>query len=332
MTFFRRALVLCQFPLLLWSQSNPDSVATMVFTGDLNFADKFEQAAASSSIDVFAHWNRIGQYDLMMVNLENAITQSDDSVKKEFVFKMKAEYLSQFKSTGISIVNCANNHTADFGEDGILETIQALDSAEIHHTGIGKNLSDARRPVILSINGMQFGFLGYGGVRAFIASKTHPGTTTRSSALILEDIKNLKAQVDYIIVNLHWGDELELKPDSNQITLAHRMIRAGADLIIGHHPHVLQGIEQYRKKVIAYSLGNFVFGGNSRSANCETAVLKVRFSQTSMEVETVPVVVRNWQPTRAEGNASKRIMNRIQERSKLFLETIPWKPLGAQYE
>jgi poly-gamma-glutamate capsule biosynthesis protein CapA/YwtB (metallophosphatase superfamily) len=150
MTLFLRAFVLCLFPGFLWSQSHSDSGTTVVFAGDLNFADKFELAAKTRPINVFAHWKSIGRYDLMMVNLENAITRSVDSVKKEFVFKMKAEYLSHLSKAGISIVNCANNHTADFGEAGILETIQQLDSAGIRHTGIGRNLTEARKPVVLT--------------------------------------------------------------------------------------------------------------------------------------------------------------------------------------
>jgi len=336
MNLFKRAFVLCLLPGFLWSQhrfpkGQADSSATIIFAGDLNFADNFEYAAQHRHINVFSRWKRIGSYDLMMVNLENAVTQSADSIEKEFVFKMKPEYLSQLCDAGISIVNCANNHTADFGIEGILETIQQLDSAGIQHTGIGRNLSEARKPVILNVNGIRIGFLGYGG-EAFIASSTQPGTTSRSRWLILEDIKRLRPRVDFIVINIHWGEELETVPDSNQIILAHRMIDGGADLIVGHHPHVLQGIERYHRKIIAYSLGNFVFGGNSRSANSETAVLKVRFAKDTMEVYAVPVSVRNWQPAPAESSVAYRVLQSLLERSQVFLETISFTSLGVEYE
>jgi poly-gamma-glutamate capsule biosynthesis protein CapA/YwtB (metallophosphatase superfamily) len=332
MNVFGRAFVLCLIPGFLWSQHGSDSGATVIFGGDLNFAYKFELAMQVRPIKVFALWKCIGKYDLMMVNLENAVTQSVDSVKKEFVFKMKPEYLSQLRSAGISIVNCANNHTADFGVEGILETTQQLDSAGIRHTGIGRNLAESRKPVVLKVNDVRIGFLGYGGSRAFIASRTQPGTTSRAPWLIFEDIKRLRPRVDFIVINLHWGDELESKPDSNQITLAHRMIENGADLIVGHHPHVLQGIERYQGKVISYSLGNFVFGGNSKSANSETAVLKVRFTKGTMEVQPIPVSIRNWQPVPADSSVSHRVLRRLQERSQVFLETISFTSLGVQYE
>jgi poly-gamma-glutamate synthesis protein (capsule biosynthesis protein) len=332
MNFFIRAFVLCLLPGFLYFQQRSDDSATVIFAGDLNFAANFEYAAQYRPINTFAHWKRIGKYDLMMINLENAVTQSVNSMEKEFVFKMKPEYLSQLCSAGISIVNCANNHTADFGVEGILETIHRLDSAGIRHTGIGRNLSEARKPVILHVNGIRIGFLGYGGERTFIASRTLPGTTSRSQWLILEDIKSLKPRVDFIVINIHWGDELETRPDSNQIILAHRMIESGADLIVGHHPHVLQGIELYRGKIIAYSLGNFVFGGNSRSANSETAVLRVRFAKDTMEVQAVPVSVRNWQPAPADSSAAYRVLEMLGERSKMFIETISFTSIGARYE
>jgi poly-gamma-glutamate capsule biosynthesis protein CapA/YwtB (metallophosphatase superfamily) len=322
-----RVLVLCLIHCFLWSQdqfpkNQPDSCATIVFTGDLNFAQHFEYAMRQQPFDVFANWDKIGKYDLMMVNLENAVTRSKDSVKKEFVFKMKKEFLSFFSKAGISLVNCANNHTADFHVKGILETIQQLDSAGIKHIGIGRNLTEAREPVILTINGLRIGFLGYADIGMYIASRTRAGRTPLRKALILEDVKKLRSLVDFIVVNLHWGDELAKYPDKDQISLAHQVIDGGADLIIGHHPHVLQGIERYREKIIAYSLGNFVFGGNSNSANSETAVLKVRFTNKGMDAEPVPVYVRNWKPEPADSIIARRILQRLQERSKMFFETI----------
>ncbi len=324
MNLFSRAFVLCLLPGVLWSQQKPDSSATIIFTGDLNLAANFEYAAKHRPIKIFSRWDSIGEYDLMMVNLENAVTRSIDSMDKEFVFKMKPDYLPQLRSAGISIVNCANNHAADFGAEGILETIQRLDSAGIRHTGIGRNLSEARKPVILDINGVRIGFLGYGGSREFIASRTRPGTTSRSQWLILEDINRLRPQVDFVVINLHWGEELETEPDSNQIILAHTIIEGGADLIVGHHPHVLQGIERYLGKIVAYSLGNFVFGGNSRCINSETAVLKVRFAKDTMEVQAVPVSIRNWQPEAADTSVANRVFQCLLKRSQIFSKTISY--------
>jgi poly-gamma-glutamate capsule biosynthesis protein CapA/YwtB (metallophosphatase superfamily) len=322
MNILLRPLVLCLFPGFLWSQVNTDSSIVFIFTGDLNFAHAFETANRHRPIDVFAHWKDIGTYDCMMVNLENAVTRSIDSVEKEFVFKMQPEFLSQFIGAGITIVNCANNHTADFGVEGILETIHQLDSAGIQHVGVGENFSDARKPVIYSKNDLRIGFVGYGGVKDFIAERKKPGTNSRNEKYIIKDIRKLKPQVDLIVVSLHWGEELETEPDQYQIGIARRIIDSGADLIIGHHPHVVQGIERYHGKIIAYSLGNFVFGGNANSANSETAVLKVTITKSTMDVRVIPVRVRNWQPEPAKSQVARRILRRLEDRSKIFKETI----------
>jgi poly-gamma-glutamate synthesis protein (capsule biosynthesis protein) len=322
MNLFLRIIVLCIFPALLWSQIELDSAATIIFTGDLNLAHNFDRAAQHRQIDVFARWKKIGEYDAMVVNLENAVTQSIDSVKKEFVFKMKPSFLAQLSIAGVSLVNCANNHSADFGTEGLLETIRQLDSAKIKHIGIGRNFTEARKPVVLIRNGIKVGFFGYGGVKDYIAERTKPGTTSCNEVLILKDIQKLKSNVDFVVVNLHWGNELAIYPDSSQIALAHRLIDGGADLIIGHHPHVLQGVEQYKGKVIAYSLGNFVFGGNINSMNSETAVLKVCFTKGKIDAQAVPVAVRNWQPSPADSVTAHRVMQLLEERSKMFVETI----------
>jgi poly-gamma-glutamate synthesis protein (capsule biosynthesis protein) len=198
--------------------------------------------------------------------------------------------------------------------------------------GIGRNSAEARRPVILFRHGIKVAFLGYGGVKDYIASYDKPGTTSRNEGLILNDIKKLRSRVDFVVVNLHWGDESAVCPDSDQITLAHTLIDGGADLIIGHHPHVLQGIEKYNGKIIAYSLGNFVFGGNAKSMNSETAVLKVRFAKSKIDVQAVPILVHNWQPSPADSVAADRIFRLLEERSKVFIETISFTSIGAKYE
>jgi poly-gamma-glutamate capsule biosynthesis protein CapA/YwtB (metallophosphatase superfamily) len=332
MNLLFRTFVLWLIPGFLLSQNHSDSVATLIFTGDLTFAHNFEQAASRHPIDVFAKWDRIGRYDAMIVNLENAVTRSADSVDKEFVFKMRPELLPQLVRAGVSIVNCANNHSADFGTEGILETINFLDSAGIKHIGIGKNLAQARKPAILIKNGIKIGFLGYGGVKDFIAARNIPGTSSRSEWLILDDIRRLRPLVDFVVVNLHWGTELAEEPDSGQISLAHKIIDSGADLIVGHHPHVLQGIEKYDGKIIIYSLGNFIFGGNINSMNSESAVVRARFTKKGIGLQAVPIRIRNWQPAPADSLTTSLILMKLQERSKIFLQTISFLYKGAEYE
>jgi poly-gamma-glutamate capsule biosynthesis protein CapA/YwtB (metallophosphatase superfamily) len=231
---------------------------------------------------------------------------------------MRPELLPGLVRARILLVNCANNHSADFHSGGILETIKNLDRYGIKHIGIGANSDEAHAPVVLDINGVRLGFLGYADSRTFIAGRKRPGRTSMSRSRMLEDIRKLKPSVDFVIVNLHWGKELAEEPDSSQILLAHGLIDGGADLIIGHHPHVLQGIEIYGRGFIAYSLGNFVFGGNSRSVNSETAVLKAVFSKKDMKVKPLPVCIRGWKPALADSLSGLRILKKIEARSRMF--------------
>lgn len=332
MKFLTKILAFFLFNTNLLAEDKFDSLVTMIFTGDLTFARAFENSYNRKKFDVFANWSTVGSYDAMMVNLENAVTRSTDSIEKEFVFKMRPELLSILKTAKINLVNCANNHTADFGIEGILETMKYLDSAGIKYVGVGRNFREARKPVILEKNGIKIGFLGYGGVKDFIAMRNRAGTNSRNEKLILEDIIRLRPDVDYVVVNLHWGEELATEPHETQISLAHKMIDNGADLIVGHHPHVLQGIEKYNEKVIAYSLGNFIFGGNSRARESETAVLKVNFSKKYMEVQVIPVYINNWRPELAGGIRANRVIKMIKDRSKIFGESILFQSLGEENE
>ncbi len=316
------AVAVLLLPSLVFSQSSMDTTAVMLFAGDVTLADRFDQSFNGRIRNIFTRWGKIGSYDAMMVNLENAVTRSVDSVEKEFVFGMRPEYLALLGKAKITLVNCANNHAADFGTEGILETIRMLDSAGIRHVGIGRSIAEARKPVVLTLNGIRIGFLGYGGVSAFLASRTDPGTAPRSKRIISADIARLRSRVNFIVVNLHWGEELAEEPDSAQIVLAHALVDAGADLIIGHHPHVLQGIERYHGRTIVYSLGNFIFGGNARAANCTTAIVKTRFTRDSADTQLVPIQVRNWRPEPADSASALRIRQLVEERSAMFSDTL----------
>jgi poly-gamma-glutamate synthesis protein (capsule biosynthesis protein) len=295
-----------------------DTAATMIFAGDLNLSHRFEQYVGGNEEFAFTEWQKIGPVDAQMANLENPVTFSTDSVDKEFVFCMPPRYLKMIKSAGISILNCANNHIGDFGRPGIIETLDWLDSTGLQHVGAGRNSADARKPVVLSLHGKKIGILGYGGNGIHYAGSSSAGTVPCDEQMIVHDVQALVKTVDLVVVNFHWGDEGSSVPNEAQIRLAHAVIDAGADLIIGHHPHVFQGIEYYKSGIIAYSLGNFVFGGNSREMNSETVVIKVEVGKNSWRCEPVPVMVVRWKPQPADSLHSRQVLRLVQERSKIF--------------
>jgi poly-gamma-glutamate synthesis protein (capsule biosynthesis protein) len=237
---------------------------------------------------------------------------------------MHPRYLRALKGAGIGIVNIANNHVFDYGPEGLFDTISYLDSAGIHHVGAGRNREEAHRPVVLVIRGVRIGFLGYyGGGEAPGAGRRNPGVARRKEEEVVSDIRDLRDRrgVGYVVVNLHWGTENATVPSREQRALAHTLIDAGADAVVGHHPHVLQGIERYGRGVIAYSLGNFVFGGNRRDTY-DTGMLEIRLSAGGAEYTFVPVRIDHWRAGILSGRDSLRSIASMRKLSSGFPKTI----------
>lgn len=289
----------------------------MIFAGDVVLSENVENFVGDRTGYVFELWKPGKEADVFMANLEHPVTTATERVEKKFNFKMHPRYGATLLDAGITLVNTANNHIFDFGLQGMEDTMRFLDSLGIAYTGLGRNLAEARKPVVIRKKGWTVGFLGYFGGGEYSASKNRPGFAPRYARFMVEDIRRLKKGVEYVVVNLHWGVERAPEPEDWQIQLAHRLVDAGADLIVGHHPHVLQGIEQYRGSTIAYSLGNFVFGGNSRHTY-ETGVLKVTLGQGDRRVELVPVSVVRWQPRPSAEPVRGEVLELVRERSRNF--------------
>ena len=190
---------------------------------------------------------------------------------------------------GVDIVTMANNHILDFGEYGITDSLAALDEAGILHVGAGEDLEQARRPQFIEVKGKTIGCLGTSRVymaASWAAGDGHPGVfSTYDPAMALASIREAKEKCDYLVVYVHWGIERNTVPEDYQRSMGRSYIDAGADLVVGSHPHVLQEIEYYEEKPIAYSLGNFVFG----SSIPETELLRVVLKEDGgAEVTTIP--------------------------------------------
>jgi poly-gamma-glutamate capsule biosynthesis protein CapA/YwtB (metallophosphatase superfamily) len=304
------------------SRESLDS-ASLYIAGDCTLANHFEAFVGDRIGYPFQHFTLLPQPDVLMVNLENPITYCSQKVEKKFNFKMNPKYLPVLQSARISVVTLANNHILDYGSDGLLDTVHYLDSVGIRHVGAGYNLEEARKPVVLEINGFRIGFQGYFGSGAFAAGVNRAGVAPRFEAPLRSDIQRLR-QIDkatYVVVNIHWGNEKALYPQPWQIILAHHAVDAGADLVVGHHPHVLQGIEKYKNAVIAYSIGNFLFGGNSKRTY-DTAILRVVLNGDHRRISLVPIRVEEWQPRVCPGAEGDRVVSSVQKLSERFHESI----------
>lgn len=249
--------------------------------------------------------------DLTIANFEGTLTESTAREDKTFAFKAPASYAQILTSGAIEAVNTANNHSHDYGEQSFSDTLQALDNVGVVHFGYDET-------AVMDVKGIKVGLVG------IYELNDHLGREQQLKDNI-EKVKSDGAQL--IIVIFHWGNEKETVPDTNQTTLGHLAIDLGADLVCGHHPHVLQGIETYQGKNIVYSLGNFCFGGNSSPSDMDTMIFQQTFTVTAEGVaednvtNIIPCSVssadgyNNYQPTPAEGDEKTRIMQKIQERS-----------------
>jgi poly-gamma-glutamate synthesis protein (capsule biosynthesis protein) len=299
-----------------------DPTVTLMFGGDVTLSDHFEAVVGDDYEWAFEKLNEYREADVAMVNLENPLTRSTLSrPNKQFNFKADPEAVQVLTQGGIDIVNLANNHTMDYEEPGLVDTLETLEKAGIHSVGAGRDLTEARRPEILEVKGQRIAYLGYYDANFHAAGEGIAGTNPlqeEHQQRVAEDIRAIRDQVDWVIVNYHWGIELTKYPAEWQIELAHATIDNGADLVVGHHPHVLQGAEIYKGKPIVYSLGNFIFGGNSRT-DYETAVLKVSLkADRQMKVEFLPVEVRQYQARIVRGRQGDDILASIEQLSRIF--------------
>ncbi|MFM7447764.1 MAG: CapA family protein [Leptolyngbyaceae cyanobacterium] len=297
--------------------ANPnDPTVSLMFGGDVTLSDAFAEAIGTDYPRALSQMDETRKVDLAMVNLEGPLTRSTEAMSKQFNFKADPAAVDVLKSGGIDLVTLANNHAMDYQTAGLVETMQTLDNAGILHLGAGRNLEEARRPEIIDVKGQRIAYLAYYG-EEYAAGANSAGTNPILEERIAQDIKAIRPQVDWVVINYHWGQELAEYPADWQVQLAHFTVDQGADVVVGHHPHVLQGAELYKGRPIAYSLGNFIFGGNSRS-DYDTAVMRVALKDQQMKVEFLPVEVRNYQPKVVGGGRGNDILSQIQTLSSGF--------------
>jgi len=222
--------------------------------------------------------------DITIANFESSISLRGETFKpKGFGFRSKPYTLEGLVNNGIDTVSLANNHILDFGEVAFRDTIDSLEKYDIRHVGAGENINQAEKPLIIEQDNYTIGVVAYNSIlpwESWKASKNGVGTswfTKDYNDKIIENIKSTKKNCDLVFVILHWGIEYSDKPEEWQIELAHRMIDAGADGVIGHHPHVLQGIEIYNEKPILYSIGNFVFLKKDEDAG-RTGIFQLKYN------------------------------------------------------
>ena len=266
--------------------------------------------------------------DLTIANFEGTLTDSDEREDKTFAFKAPASYASILTGGSVEAVNTANNHSHDYGDQSFDDTLAALDDAGIVHFGYDET-------AVMDVKGIKVGLVGIYELYDHLEREQQ----------LKDNIAKVKADgAQLIVVIFHWGNETETVPDSNQTTLGRIAIDEGADLVCGHHPHVLQGIETYKGRNIVYSLGNFCFGGNSSPSDMDTMIYQQTFTIDADGVKKdnvtniIPCSIssaaydgyNNYQPTPAEGEEATRILGKINERSS-WISTAEGSTFTAKY-
>ena len=249
--------------------------------------------------------------DLTVINMEGTLTESNTRQDKTYAFKGAPKYTEIMTAGNIDAANLANNHSKDYGEQSYTDTIQYLEGAGIATFGY-------ERTSVLDVKGIKVGLVGIYVLADGMGRQQQ----------VIDNIQSVKEQgAQVVIVSFHWGTEKATYPDDTQKTLAHTAIDNGADLVVGHHPHVLQGIEEYNGKNIVYSLGNFCFGGNRNPADKDTMIFQqtFTFANGEMVLDNVKNIIpcslssvqeyNDYQPTILEGSESERVLQKIQELS-----------------
>ena len=247
--------------------------------------------------------------DLTVANMEGTLTTSNDRQQKTFAFKGDPSYTEILTRGGVEATNLANNHSRDYGDQSYEDTIQYLEAAGITTFGYD-------RTAVMDVKGIKVGLIGIYELKDGLGRQQQVIDT-------IQEVKDQGAQV--IIVSFHWGTEKSNVPDDIQKTLAHLAVDQGADLVVGHHPHVLQGIEKYQGKNIVYSLGNFCFGGNKNPSDKDTMIFQQTFTVENGELveddvtNIIPCSLssesgyNNYQPMVLEGSEKERVLQKIEE-------------------
>lgn len=255
--------------------------------------------------------------DITFGNLENPITAGQPVMPFEMVLRANPGQEEALQKAGFDIFSLANNHIPDLGEKGVLDTLHYLKKAGLDYVGAGKNSTEANAPVYITKQGITIAFLAYNDTDVvpdyYEAGEQHAGTAFMKQEKMTEAIREAKTKADLVVVSMHAGKEYVGQPNASQISFAHQAIEAGAEIVIGHHPHVVQTIEKYQGKYIIYSLGNFVFDQMWSSETKEGVTVKIVFDKAGVKsIFFYPIGIEDYsQPELLKGEQAAAVLKRL---------------------
>ncbi|HWI60719.1 MAG TPA: CapA family protein [Symbiobacteriaceae bacterium] len=264
---------------------------------------------------------RLRQADLAIGNLETAVSaRGTPAADKLYTFRSHPSALAGAQRAGLDVFSLANNHALDYGPEALLDTIEHVRAAGLAPVGAGRDSDEALRPAIINVDGFRVAVLAFTRVipaPGWVAGFRHPGMATGwEPEPVLTAIRNARARADAVIVLMHWGEEMKEHPRPADADLARAMAKAGATVVAGHHPHVLQGFEWQGQSLIAYSLGNFIFTRSTSPAGRETGILTVTLGRRGVrKARFLPLTIEAGQPRPVGPESKAEMLHRIKSLS-----------------
>lgn len=281
-----------------WQRRSEQPTTTLMFVGDIMLNRGVEQVIEAEQQSFAFPFQEIKgklqQSDLLFGNLESIISDEGYQIKPTYPFRAELEAKKGLKKAGFDVVSCANNHTLDYGEAALKDGIVKLDQSGIDCAGAGL-AQEAYSPVIKQQNDLEVAYLAYTYLApdSWKATEDKVGIAWLNEDNLKQGIKKAKQKADLVVVSFHYGEEYEPQPNSIQRRYSHLAIDSGADLVIGHHPHVAQPVEQYKEGWIAYSLGNFVFDQDFSEETMKGVLLEAKVKNKKLKKVTSHEVTLN---------------------------------------
>ncbi|MFA6322257.1 MAG: CapA family protein [Candidatus Buchananbacteria bacterium] len=308
-------------PIILPKYSKPEPAVSLLAVGDIMLSRSVEAVMVKKNDFTWPFKllaNDLRAADITFGNLETPIIAGRPILPGEFSFRTDPKSIQGLQLAGFDVLSLANNHTLNFGQAGFASTFSELNKAGIKYVGAGASAPEIGQPIIIEKNGLKFGFLAYtygqASPKFMLSSAKIANVNYADEDKMKNDITALRPQVDFVIVSLHEGTEYQAKPNKNQKDFAQAAIEAGASLVLGHHPHVVQTFEKYQDGYIIYSLGNFVFDQTWSEDTQEGLMLKIVFQSKKIKsIEFLPIKInKSFQPNLADATTAKKIINRLQ--------------------
>jgi poly-gamma-glutamate capsule biosynthesis protein CapA/YwtB (metallophosphatase superfamily) len=301
----------------------PPPTVTLAAVGDIlldrGVGQKIEQYGTQYPFEQVAPI--LSAADITFGNLECPLAEKGRKVIKPFCFKARPVTVKSLLNAGFDLLSLANNHTMDCGRTGLVETMALLDRKGIRWCGAGRTLEEAERAAVLEVKGLRIAFVGFCDFLpegSFLVEK-RPTIAFANEKRVRKAVAAAGKDADVVVASFHWGVEYASRPSRRQEAIARAAVEAGADLVLGHHPHVLQGLEMVERKagpgrrpsLIAYSLGNFVFD-QRRPPTDQSAILRCTLGREGvLDAGVVPIRLEHLRPRPATPAEATTILGRL---------------------